>query len=572
LVAIAILAGLYASGASAAVDLAAPWQEGLTFQAGKPCGGSWEHQGRHYDYGGRWGDDSWAIDFGTCGNDRGTPILAATSGTVIQAYRNSAYGNTIVIEQSPNGLATRYAHLDQMNVGVGQHVNVHSRIGTLGATGSGSAGTPHLHFVAYANRGARSGVQVGAMSGQRVCNGCMITSRPVYVDPWDNVHVASSNVLDVTAGDRVTAVVTATYHGAEPIPCGRLNLGVLGDRAAQYADYAAGFWPSSPWRSPNRVAAVGCIGSLQPGQQARWDLTFRPPASAPPGVVQTGVYSPVWEGRQWYDGLRIPISLRISSCAYRAQYQTQQQSPLVAPGETGHVMVALKNTGCETWERGEVNLGTKGDQPFPYANDSWKGGHNRLLMTEDSVAPGEVAHFEGDIAVPADAQAGQLKQYMAPVAEGKQWFGQEMGIYLPIFVGDKDHVPFTADQYRSDYVTQTNAEPLHPGDTTRVEVTFRNNGPAVLFADGAAPVHLRATPNDRQSAFVDASAPEAVGNAQGARMDQERVDPGEEFSFTLPVKVDPRLGHGTYKEYFRTVAEGKTWFGEAGMYWPFEVL
>ena len=41
---------------------------------------------------------------------------------------------------------------------------------------------------------------------------------------------------------------------------------------------------------------------------------------------------------------------------------------------------------------------------------------NRLFMTEDSIAPGEIAHFERNIAVPAGTAAAHINQYLASVA------------------------------------------------------------------------------------------------------------------------------------------------------------
>ena len=100
-------------------------------------------------YGPRKGGYHYGIDIG---NKRGTPVIAAASGTVISILnycvegRSSCggrYGNYIVIEHS-NGQRTRYAHLQKVSVSVGQTVKKGKTIGTIGNTG-GSTG-PHLHF------------------------------------------------------------------------------------------------------------------------------------------------------------------------------------------------------------------------------------------------------------------------------------------------------------------------------------------------------------------------------------------------------------------------------------------
>ncbi|WP_309161378.1 M23 family metallopeptidase [Pelagibacterium sp. H642] len=73
----------------------------------------------------------------------GTPVLAAASGTVKFAGGNGGYGNMVEIDHG-NGYATRYAHLSQIAVAIGQTVTGGQRIGLAGSTGRSTG--PHLHF------------------------------------------------------------------------------------------------------------------------------------------------------------------------------------------------------------------------------------------------------------------------------------------------------------------------------------------------------------------------------------------------------------------------------------------
>ncbi|MDO5733368.1 MAG: peptidoglycan DD-metalloendopeptidase family protein, partial [Eubacteriales bacterium] len=82
----------------------------------------------------------------------GAPIFAAMGGTVIAAntpvgqgaqYGGWGYGNYIDI-QHPNGWVTRYGHLMNVNVSVGQQVSAGEMIGGCGSTGASTG--PHLHF------------------------------------------------------------------------------------------------------------------------------------------------------------------------------------------------------------------------------------------------------------------------------------------------------------------------------------------------------------------------------------------------------------------------------------------
>lgn len=100
-------------------------------------------------YGSRHGSFHPGVDIG---NARGTPIVAAASGVVVEVVRGcvegrkscgGGYGNHIEIVHS-NGDKTRYAHLNSTFVSLGQTVSQGKQIGTLGNTGSSTG--PHLHF------------------------------------------------------------------------------------------------------------------------------------------------------------------------------------------------------------------------------------------------------------------------------------------------------------------------------------------------------------------------------------------------------------------------------------------
>lgn len=78
----------------------------------------------------------------------GAQIIAASSGTVITATYNSAYGNYVVIDHG-GGVCTLYAHQSSMAVSVGQYVNAGQVIGYVGSTGYSTG--PHLHFEVIVN-------------------------------------------------------------------------------------------------------------------------------------------------------------------------------------------------------------------------------------------------------------------------------------------------------------------------------------------------------------------------------------------------------------------------------------
>lgn len=79
---------------------------------------------------------------------RGTAIHATADGVVKRAGRQGGYGNLVVI-QHDFGLETYYAHLNSIDVRVGQRVSRGQRIGGMGTTGA-STGV-HLHYEVRVN-------------------------------------------------------------------------------------------------------------------------------------------------------------------------------------------------------------------------------------------------------------------------------------------------------------------------------------------------------------------------------------------------------------------------------------
>lgn len=74
---------------------------------------------------------------------RGTPVVAAGPGVVELARRKSGYGRVVMIDHG-EGVQTRYAHLQSIEVDAGERVAPGVLIGTVGSTGRATG--PHLHF------------------------------------------------------------------------------------------------------------------------------------------------------------------------------------------------------------------------------------------------------------------------------------------------------------------------------------------------------------------------------------------------------------------------------------------
>ncbi len=75
----------------------------------------------------------------------GTPVLSVGAGKIAFAGEREGYGKLVVVNH-PSGKQTRYAHLDEIEVKVGQAVNLGDILGTVGTTGQPDSNEPHLHF------------------------------------------------------------------------------------------------------------------------------------------------------------------------------------------------------------------------------------------------------------------------------------------------------------------------------------------------------------------------------------------------------------------------------------------
>jgi len=73
----------------------------------------------------------------------GDPIIASADGQVVTAEYTADYGNFIIIRHK-HGYYTRYAHMQNFRVQVGQRIQQGEVIGYIGSTGISTG--PHLHY------------------------------------------------------------------------------------------------------------------------------------------------------------------------------------------------------------------------------------------------------------------------------------------------------------------------------------------------------------------------------------------------------------------------------------------
>jgi len=73
----------------------------------------------------------------------GDPIRATANGKVVSSGWAGGYGRMVEVDHG-NGLSTRYGHMSEINVKVGDQIRIGQVIGAVGSTGRSTG--PHLHY------------------------------------------------------------------------------------------------------------------------------------------------------------------------------------------------------------------------------------------------------------------------------------------------------------------------------------------------------------------------------------------------------------------------------------------
>ncbi|MEU2004517.1 peptidoglycan DD-metalloendopeptidase family protein [Rhodococcus sp. NPDC019627] len=164
-------------------------------------------------FGPRWGSFHRGVDFAA---PLGTPIYAATSGTVAEAGYAQGFGNWVIIDTDVEGtkVSTVYGHMSASTITVtkGQHVSAGQHIAGVGNEGESTG--PHLHFEVW--------------NGGRLPDGAGVPTDPA---PW--LSGANEPAAPTPGGAAVIAVqavaVSTPLNGGAG--CARPSVGGTGLRA-----------------------------------------------------------------------------------------------------------------------------------------------------------------------------------------------------------------------------------------------------------------------------------------------------------------------------------------------------
>ena len=249
-----------------------------------------------------------------------------------------------------------------------------------------------------------------------------------------------------------------------------------------------------------------------------------------------------------------------------AVFAGQSGYPTLMPGQVSPVILGWRNTSNETWSSNPngatpVRLGTSEplDRVSRFRSGSSWASDNRINLSGD-VSAGSTAYFTFLLGIPYQlpdgmAIGGDYKEYFRPVKDGVRWF-EDKGVHMIVRIRDA-HSAFAG---QSAYPT------IKKGQSATFTFWFKNTGQTVWTNWGPSAVHLGAdNPRDRGCGFATPDSGNWINN-QRVNLDQAEVVPGGIGSFTFILNAPTNLASGTYKEYFRPVAEGVNWMEDQGVH------
>jgi hypothetical protein len=259
-----------------------------------------------------------------------------------------------------------------------------------------------------------------------------------------------------------------------------------------------------------------------------------------------------------------------NSSAYDYAWVRQNAFPTLDWDQAYQFSVTVKNTGTATWCKGTVNLGT--DRAMDRIPGFIREGGdpsgwilpNRVELSGSSVAPGAETTFTFWMKVPHGFKPGTYKEYFRPVSDGVSWM-RDLGIYWDVTVPDLPGL------FRSEWVSQNGFPTLKRGEKYQFEVKIKNTGVRTWERDK---VNLGTDrPRDRVPGFIrEGDGPSGWLKENRVEMVEAQVVPGETATFRFWYTVSSDKPLGTYKEYFRPVAEFITWIEpDQGIYWDVTV-
>jgi hypothetical protein len=388
------------------------------------------------------GIDLYALDFvldGCDGFDQ--PVIAASSGTVIEMKNDGQhgtrdYGNYVLIDHGDN-LESKYAHLNQVLVEVGDTVEQGDEIGTMGNTGfalgtacSDHPGT-HLHFAVYKREKyidakGKEKVRKVAYKPEPMSGFTDFKKGEYYKDgdaPVDNELVSTPASVDSIS----QFSIDITFDGGN---YSGLTVGYSGNSIIDLSSSALGSFKTD--QNGDIVPKGGEVDSASnSSSQKQEELSFE---------------------KKYY--------AKIASTDITGVKRVEGDTLVVLPNEEADIKVGYKNMGLFDWSGKDVSLNIlSSDMSVFY--DGWLTKKRPVRLSQSTVKPKEVGYFSFTIKEPE--QEGLYTLGVRPVIfyeNSYQWLGEDAASWKIRVEKDKQD-----DAAGNDDAGAASAESLPPTDS-----------------------------------------------------------------------------------------------------------
>jgi len=347
--------------------------------------------------------------------------------------------------------------------------------------------------------------------------------------------------------------------------------------------------------------------TIAPSETARFSFTIQAPNIN--GSLQA-YYQPLAENYTWMRDLGIFWTVNVTPETWAYQWVTQTYAVPTQPDTDGSVSLTVKNTGNVTWtNNGDANTvriapSRPNDRTSRLYHASWQsptrvGSFDAKVVngvpitTATQIAPGETARFTVPVHTPGSPAVSN--EYFNLVAEGKTWLN-DVGVFWPLnqpaqaSAGQGYHVQWAGQSVSptinkssnpvgslsfdytntGSYAWTKNVLRLgtaNPLDRTSI---YRNGAPigASFATFGLTSSSTPALPSNAANWLSANRAATFAGrvNVDGSLdTSATTIAPTQKGRFI--VALDARnVPPGTYREYFRPVADGWAWLEDFGVY------
>jgi hypothetical protein len=425
---------------------------------------------------------------------------------------------------------------------------------------------PNSNVLANTNPTGSSSGPGGAVSGS--CNAYGNRNFWWYFNTWFGTTLANGNAysfvtssassLNYNPGQTgsVTIVLentgSSTWYSDTGLPAGEpvTRLATVGYQNSPFITPDA-----NSLNTQNQVLMTPA--TVAPGQQATFTFEVRGPYQ----TLVDNIYLVPIVGGQFLSNDNIDVVLHANAPSWQLQSSSiGTQTP--SPNQQTAATFTILNTSGSTWysdtslPAGDqpTRLATIGYQNSPFADiydPSWLGTRNQIIMTPDTVAPGQVATFSA--------------YFIGPIGASSQTsafhFDIEVGGVFGIDNGCMFYLSTPASNLGYRFVTSTASPSINsmaPGATSTVTVTLQNTGNVVWqdenYDGGDHAMRLMMNrPNYRSSAFYDSSDPEWLTHSLIA-MPTGTVWPGQSTTFSFTWLAPTQAGY--YNENFAPTVGG----------------